>query len=914
MIKKLSILFFLSRIIFAANVTDLSRVSSVQSLQVMQTPTGFNVAEAAGRLIEQDGGGGKFVFDPYSNVATNSGTIFACPYGATTGRWVRQYVGPMDVRWFGAVTNTDSTASLQSAFTAAHGKTLMIPEGIFISAGDMTIDGVSVIGPGQIKLKDGSNTRLLVLTNGASLNGVLFDGNKAGQTGIGSWSYQGFSALVHMASECKIIGCTFSNTYVGAIFGGNVTNVVIADNFITGCNAVPPIGEDVGFTAAIYLYQFVERASIRHNRIENSGISGIFVISDPGTNHSKDIDIVENTVDYRMIEDFDPSTLNPSSGAYQNVNSEIQGIVTFGGCDRALHQGNHVYGTKADWIESINLSTETFTATNHPFSNGNRVYVFPAQGGTVAGTLYYIVGATANTFQISATLGGSPVNITSSDFSNPIRVGGPRIFGTSLDRSNHSRVIGNSMIGNMLLGIENNSGTNNVFADNVIMDASRGIYDDAQVEPSVNILIQGNIITDNTIAAIELRGAGHGISIIGNYFRDTYVGSDGICLNAALVNLTTSDNIIKGNFFVQENARSTLNGKYGLQMIGCSNSIISGNVFTTSPYGNMGTCQVVPAYLKNVQNASWSDNIFSGLNESNAPSAQVAISVDSGSSILYGHNFSANQAYGFTTHFLDATKFGPSTFIGNTITNCAAGIEFKKTNDLVIADGLYNGQRIGSLNQFIGDLSTNDIVQIWQNGFIKSRFDTDGSLQIGTALFGAAPYLRLSSPSGVKSYLSVDRAGTHRWDFNYATDDTVHGYAYGKSGGAGDSYIISPDGDLIMAGAGSFASTLNVGTNGMATVPSVTLNSSSAIKSAIQIKRSATSRWDINIQPNDNVEFYSYSHTGGPTNMFVITKDAVVFPMIPVYANNAAAIAGGLTNVGSAYRTGADPDLMCVVH
>jgi hypothetical protein len=34
---------------------------------------------------------------------------------------------------------------------------------------------------------------------------------------------------------------------------------------------------------------------------------------------------------------------------------------------------------------------------------------------------------------------------------------------------------------------------------------------------------------------------------------------------------------------------------------------------------------------------------------------------------------------------------------------------------------------------------------------------------------------------------------------------------------------------------------------------------------------------------------------------------------LPVYANNAAAVAGGLA-VGAFYRTGADPDPVCVVH
>jgi hypothetical protein len=34
---------------------------------------------------------------------------------------------------------------------------------------------------------------------------------------------------------------------------------------------------------------------------------------------------------------------------------------------------------------------------------------------------------------------------------------------------------------------------------------------------------------------------------------------------------------------------------------------------------------------------------------------------------------------------------------------------------------------------------------------------------------------------------------------------------------------------------------------------------------------------------------------------------------LPTYANNAAAIAGGLT-IGSLYHTGADPDQICIVH
>lgn len=43
------------------------------------------------------------------------------------------------------------------------------------------------------------------------------------------------------------------------------------------------------------------------------------------------------------------------------------------------------------------------------------------------------------------------------------------------------------------------------------------------------------------------------------------------------------------------------------------------------------------------------------------------------------------------------------------------------------------------------------------------------------------------------------------------------------------------------------------------------------------------------------------------------TPAGMVLTGVPVYANNAAAISGGLV-VGALYRTGANPDPLCIVH
>lgn len=65
---------------------------------------------------------------------------------------------------------------------------------------------------------------------------------------------------------------------------------------------------------------------------------------------------------------------------------------------------------------SVDTGTETITIPNHGIANGTIVYLENKQGtlpaGLSKGQLYYVVGATANTLQLSLTSGGSAVNIT----------------------------------------------------------------------------------------------------------------------------------------------------------------------------------------------------------------------------------------------------------------------------------------------------------------------------------------------------------------------------------------------------------------------------------------------------------------------------------------------------------------------
>jgi len=86
---------------------------------------------------------------------------------------------------------------------------------------------------------------------------------------------------------------------------------------------------------------------------------------------------------------------------------------------------------------AVDVSTETFTYTTHGYSSGDAVVYYNGGGtsvtGLTSGTTYYVIsaGLTANAFRVSATSGGSAVNLTGTgnDAQYFFKVGG----GTSLN-------------------------------------------------------------------------------------------------------------------------------------------------------------------------------------------------------------------------------------------------------------------------------------------------------------------------------------------------------------------------------------------------------------------------------------------------------------------------------------------------
>lgn len=60
-------------------------------------------------------------------------------------------------------------------------------------------------------------------------------------------------------------------------------------------------------------------------------------------------------------------------------------------------------------------ATDTVTINGHGLSDGDRIRIIAIAGGAglAAGTSYFVVNSTTNTFKLSATAGGAAIDITS---------------------------------------------------------------------------------------------------------------------------------------------------------------------------------------------------------------------------------------------------------------------------------------------------------------------------------------------------------------------------------------------------------------------------------------------------------------------------------------------------------------------
>jgi hypothetical protein len=226
------------------------------------------------------------------------------------------------------------------------------------------------------------------------------------------------------------------------------------------------------------------------------------------------------------------------------------------------------------------------------------------------------------------------------------------------------------------------------------------------------------------------------------------------------------------------------------------------------------------------------------------------------------------------------------------------------------------GTSIGTPYISIGRGGTNGFLDIAydensKTGSVLVRDDTAAALSVkygGNVAIGAVPSttrLLISTGSSTETALTVK--GTGAADLVNIMDNTTEVFTIVDGGNVGI-------GATAPAGINLGAPTLNI----RGSLPNLSLYNTSG----------STNRrlWWIDVESNDTLNIGSSDdNTAGTLYKMTIQWDGKVgigttapkSPLhvvgLPVYANNAAAISGGLT-AGAFYRTGGDPDPVCVVH
>lgn len=198
---------------YLSNTADLSTLSYPWSSIYIVEHGGSSTTNCSG---------GVFVWEPNDNSTIDDAIVVGPNFSdsnyttahGTNGRWIRQFSGPVDIRWFGAIpgvdTSTAATANsdaFQSAITTVKnrgGGTIFVPAGRWYIGSTIEIhncEGVVVQGPGGPGTEKGGRNQTVIhwassATNGGtmvSISGaencrfedIFLQGNSPGESNAG---------------------------------------------------------------------------------------------------------------------------------------------------------------------------------------------------------------------------------------------------------------------------------------------------------------------------------------------------------------------------------------------------------------------------------------------------------------------------------------------------------------------------------------------------------------------------------------------------------------------------------------------------------------------------------------------------------------------------------------------------------
>lgn len=197
--------------------------------------------------------GGMFFFLRSSVQPTNRGTIFTTTFPGVTGRYIREFSGPLNARWFGATGDgvTDDTAALQATADQALensnygfplGVPIFLPAGVYLISDPIQLKtGTHFFGDTVVRthIRNTSTTKDTLRFYGTPLNGIscpinverlFLYGNDAATAGAGI-RFSGVTNNIEVLIRDVLIyghydGIVLDNTIGGSVEKTRVVNAV----------------------------------------------------------------------------------------------------------------------------------------------------------------------------------------------------------------------------------------------------------------------------------------------------------------------------------------------------------------------------------------------------------------------------------------------------------------------------------------------------------------------------------------------------------------------------------------------------------------------------------------------------------------------------------------------------------------
>lgn len=325
------------------DVIEISNYSALRAVVVSGLTTGRQ-ARVSGYSSSSDGAGGLFTYDSASAAADDNGTVLAPAVGS--GRWLRNYTGAVNVRWFGAKGDgvTEDTTPITAAI--ATGKPVFFPAGTYLVGSQLTLstNGQTLFGE-SANLSRIKASAAIQLFYGTGLSHVTIRdlALEGGHTGYLGTALSG--VRLDNSHHTRIMNNTISKFEIGVFIrspaGADSLSPLVQGNVIHDCYArgVSFFGTGNSSDPA----RGVKNLRCVHNYVYNIGVGGVG--SYAGSINTKECRggvIANNTVhngDAIRIENSDEIVIANNTVSFM----EKHGIIIYNHCRRCVVSNNTVF-------------------------------------------------------------------------------------------------------------------------------------------------------------------------------------------------------------------------------------------------------------------------------------------------------------------------------------------------------------------------------------------------------------------------------------------------------------------------------------------------------------------------------------------------------------------------------------------